>query len=62
MQCILILFQDKHISGLGGVARLVMLPEESHGYRSRESVLHRLYEQSEWIERYVKNAEEISTN
>lgn len=50
------------VSGLGGVARLVMLPEESHGYRSRESVLHMLYEQSEWIERYVKNAEEISEN
>ncbi len=49
------------VSGLGGTARLVMLPEESHGYRSRESVLHMLYEQSEWINRYVKNAAEISS-
>ncbi|MCC5940775.1 MAG: S9 family peptidase [Balneolaceae bacterium] len=48
------------VSGLGGVARLVMLPEESHGYRARESVLHMLYEQSEWLNRYVKNAEEIT--
>lgn len=50
------------VSGLGGTARLVMLPEESHGYRSRESVLHMLYEQSEWINRYVKNSAEISSN
>ena len=49
------------VSGLGGIARLVMLPEESHGYRSRESVLHMLYEQSEWLDRYVKNAEEVVT-
>ena len=48
------------VSGLGGIARLVMLPEESHGYRARESVLHMLYEQSEWLNRYVKNAEEIT--
>jgi len=32
------------ISGLGGTARLVMLPHESHGYRARESVLHMLWE------------------
>lgn len=28
------------INGLGGTPRLVMLPNESHGYRARESVLH----------------------
>jgi len=36
-----------------------MLPEESHGYRSRESVLHMLWEQSEWINRYVRDIEEV---
>jgi dipeptidyl aminopeptidase/acylaminoacyl peptidase len=45
------------VSGLGGTARLVMLPEESHGYRARESVLHMLWEQSEWLNQYVRDLE-----
>lgn len=44
------------IKGLGGTARLVMLPHESHGYRARESVMHLLWEQDTWLDRYVKNA------
>jgi len=44
------------IKGLGGTARLVMLPNESHGYRGRESVLHALAEMVEWFDRFVKNA------
>ncbi len=44
------------IRGLGGTVRLVMLPYEDHGYRGRESVLHRLWEENRWLERYVKNA------
>jgi dipeptidyl aminopeptidase/acylaminoacyl peptidase len=44
------------IKGLGGTARLVMLPAESHGYASRESLLHMLYEMDAWLERHVKNA------
>ncbi len=43
------------IRGLGGTARLVMLPHEDHGYRARESVLHRLWESVRWLDRYVKN-------
>lgn len=46
------------IKGLGGNARLVMLPHESHGYRARESVLHMLWEMNEWLENYVKNKQE----
>lgn len=42
------------MKGLGGKARLVMLPSESHGYRARESVLHALAEMIEWFDRYVK--------
>ncbi|WP_119718881.1 S9 family peptidase [Cognatilysobacter tabacisoli] len=42
------------IKGLGGTARLVMLPNESHGYRARESILHMLAESNDWLERYVK--------
>lgn len=42
------------INGLGGKARLVMLPHESHGYRARESILHMLWEMDQWLEKYVK--------
>ncbi|MCO6498477.1 MAG: prolyl oligopeptidase family serine peptidase [Chitinophagaceae bacterium] len=43
------------IKGLGGTVRLVMLPKEFHGYRSKESILHTLWEQDQWLEKYVKN-------
>ncbi|MHB0972403.1 MAG: S9 family peptidase [Thermoanaerobaculia bacterium] len=41
------------LKGLGGTARLVMLPHESHGYAARESVLHMLWEMDRWLEKYV---------
>jgi dipeptidyl aminopeptidase/acylaminoacyl peptidase len=41
------------IQGTGGTARLVILPHESHGYIARESVLHMLAEQLDWLERWV---------
>jgi dipeptidyl aminopeptidase/acylaminoacyl peptidase len=44
------------ISGLGGTARLVMLPHESHGYSAKESTEHVLYEMVTWFDKYVKNA------
>ncbi|MEP7157634.1 MAG: prolyl oligopeptidase family serine peptidase [Betaproteobacteria bacterium] len=44
------------IRGLGGTVRLVVLPYEDHGYRGRESVLHRLWESQRWLDKYVKNA------
>jgi dipeptidyl aminopeptidase/acylaminoacyl peptidase len=43
------------LKGLGATARLVMLPKESHGYRAKESILHVLWEQDQWLEKYVKN-------
>ena len=43
------------IKGLGGTARLVMLPNESHGYRARESVLHVQAETIAWLDEHVKN-------
>ncbi len=43
------------LKGLGATARLVILPKESHGYRAKESILHLLWEQDEWLEKYVKN-------
>jgi len=45
------------MKGLGGTARLVMLPYEAHGYRARESVLHMMWEMDRWLETYVKNAQ-----
>ena len=44
------------LKGHGATARLVMLPHESHGYRGRESVMHMLWEMTEWLDKYVKNA------
>ncbi len=43
------------LKGLGATVRLVMLPKESHGYVARESILHMLWEQDQWLEKYVKN-------
>ncbi|WP_199099809.1 prolyl oligopeptidase family serine peptidase [Dyella sp. ASV21] len=45
------------IKGLGGTARLVMLPNESHAYRARESILQMLAEMNLWLERYVGKAQ-----
>lgn len=45
------------LKGLGATARLVMLPKESHGYAAKESILHMLWEQHEWLEKYVKNTQ-----
>lgn len=42
------------LKGLGATARLVILPKESHGYRAKESILHMLWEQDQWLEKYVK--------
>jgi dipeptidyl aminopeptidase/acylaminoacyl peptidase len=41
------------LQGLGGTARLVVLPHEDHGYRARESVLHVIAEQLDWVERWA---------
>ena len=43
------------LKGLGATVRLVMLPKESHGYASKESIFHVLWEQDQWLEKYVKN-------
>jgi dipeptidyl aminopeptidase/acylaminoacyl peptidase len=44
------------IKGHGGTVRLVYLPNEAHGYRGKENLLHLLWEQSQWLDRFVKNA------
>ncbi len=41
------------IRGNGGTARLVMLPHEGHGYLARESVMHVLTEELDWLGRWL---------
>ncbi|KAB7773579.1 S9 family peptidase [Xanthomonas sp. LMG 12462] len=41
------------IKGNGGTARLVMLPNEAHAYRARESVLQMLAESERWLRTYL---------
>ncbi|WP_461641067.1 alpha/beta hydrolase family protein [Labilibaculum euxinus] len=43
------------LKGLGANVRLVIFPKESHSYRAKESILHMLWEQDQWLEKYVKN-------
>jgi dipeptidyl aminopeptidase/acylaminoacyl peptidase len=42
------------IKGNGGTVRFVYLPYEAHGYRGKENILHTLWEQYEWLEKYIK--------
>jgi dipeptidyl aminopeptidase/acylaminoacyl peptidase len=49
------------LKGNGGTARLVLLPLESHGYQSRESILHMLYENNNWLDKWVKNRQMAKT-
>ena len=43
------------IKGNGGTVRFVFLPYEAHSYRGKENLLHMLWEQNQWLEKYVKN-------
>lgn len=42
------------IKGHGGTVRFVQLPFESHGYAAKENLLHLLWEEYQWLEKYVK--------
>ena len=41
-----------------GTARLVMLPNESHAYRARESIMTMLAESERWLEQTIGPAEQ----
>lgn len=43
------------IKGLGGPARMVILPKESHSYVAKENILHLLWEQDQFLEKNLKN-------
>ena len=50
------------LKGHGATVRLVMLPNEAHGYAARETLLHVIAERLNWFDKYVKNAGARSTN
>lgn len=42
------------LKGLGAPVRMVILPKESHGYAAKENILHLLWEQDRFFEKYLK--------
>lgn len=42
------------LKGLGAPARMLILPKESHGYAAKESILHLLWEQERFLDKYLK--------
>ncbi|NQD69676.1 prolyl oligopeptidase family serine peptidase [Sphingobacterium shayense] len=43
------------LKNLGAPVRMVILPLESHGYASQENIFHTLWEQDQFLEKYLKN-------
>jgi dipeptidyl aminopeptidase/acylaminoacyl peptidase len=43
------------IKGLGGNARMVILPKEAHGYQAKENIMHMLWEQEQFLDKHLKN-------
>lgn len=43
------------LKNLGAPVRMVLLPKESHGYAAKESILHTLWEQDQFLEKCFKN-------
>ena len=43
------------LKNLGAPVRMVILPKESHGYVAKENILHLLWEQDQFLEKYLKN-------
>lgn len=41
------------LKGHGAITKLVLLPYEGHGYTAKESILHTVYEQEAWLDKYV---------
>ncbi|WP_293870879.1 prolyl oligopeptidase family serine peptidase [Flavobacterium sp.] len=43
------------LKNLGAPVRLVLLPKEAHGYVAKENILHLLWEQDQFLEKYLKD-------
>ncbi|XP_059437086.1 probable glutamyl endopeptidase, chloroplastic isoform X2 [Corylus avellana] len=51
------------LKGHGALCRLVILPFESHGYASRESIMHVLWETDRWLQKYcVSNTSDVKAD
>ncbi len=42
------------LKGLGAPVRMVLLPKEAHGYVAKENILHLLWEEDQFFEKYLK--------
>lgn len=42
------------LKNLGAPVRLVLLPKEAHGYAAKENILHLLWEEDQFLEKYLK--------
>lgn len=42
------------LKGLGAPVRMVILPKEQHSFQARENILHLLWEQDRFLEKYLK--------
>lgn len=45
------------LKGLGAPVRMVILPKESHSYVAKENLMHLLWEQDQFLEKYLKPSE-----
>lgn len=43
------------LKGLGAPARMLILPKEQHGYAAKENIFHLLWEQDQFLEKWLKN-------
>lgn len=44
------------LKGLGANARMVILPKEAHGYEAKENIMHMLWEQEQFLDKYLKKS------
>jgi dipeptidyl aminopeptidase/acylaminoacyl peptidase len=49
------------VRGNGGIARLVFLPYEAHGYRGKETIEDVIWEKFAWFNKYVKDGARVKT-
>lgn len=42
------------LKSLGAPVRMVLLPRESHSYKAKENILHLLWEQEQFLDKYLK--------
>ena len=42
------------LKGLGAPVRMVLLPKEAHGYVAKENIFHLLWEQEQFLDKYLK--------